>query len=189
MHSRYLIVFVFVLFYSHDSFGKEYTRRSVFLATGIGSVETSRFGPGVGLIHGLGYQTDVFKGRLRLVPQIAWGGIRVNADDAPDAYFYSRSAKLDINFDFFRIDIFSIFIGTGITANLSSGLVGGYGFHSSFNFGYNGMVGCRFYTQDRRVAYELKVIEAAIEGFEKDFFEFALFKFQLIYNLRKADSK
>jgi hypothetical protein len=115
--------------------------------------------------------------------------------DARDMYFSSRSIKLDLNFDVLKLGTFTTFIGTGITGNLSSGLVGTGGsnqarssyFFKEKHFAFNYALGFRIYSQNNRLAYELRLLELAIEPtYEEDFFEGSVLKFQLIYNIKKV---
>ena len=196
--TKLIILFSLFLFRHTRAFCQEYSDRSLFIGTGIG-FSTNPTSEGLGLIHGLGYQTGIWKERLRLVPQITWGAFDNYGDThVPDVHFYSRSAKIDLNFDLLKIKAFSLFIGTGVTGNLTTGLVGPDGyriprrplrFFRESHVALNGTLGFRFHTRNKRLAYELKLFEAATDpAFQEEFVEGALFKVQLIYNIKSADN-
>lgn len=175
------------------SLGQDNSKHSLFFGTGIG-IMTNSESEGYGILSGIGLQATVWHDRIRLIPQLTWGGFNNDGiTDVPDVHFYSRSIKLDVNFDLLKIRSFSVIIGTGVTGNLTSGLVGTDGWHnpvsSSYFFreahvGTNVMLGFRLYSSDKRLAYELRLFDVGFKPIEStDFVEAAILKFQVIFNI------
>ncbi len=175
------LVFLFFLFSANFAFAQnEFSTHTLFSSVGFTVAETDVISFGTGISFGVGYQRNIFSNstnnRFRFVPSLSFGSYRSTHAHFPDAHYSSYNLKTNINFDIIRIKSFSLFLGTGITLNYMSGYVGigGYPDYSNdgtltekksnyyfdnTNFAINGLFGFRLNPKDKRLGYELKLLE------------------------------
>lgn len=99
-----------------------------------------------------------------------------------------------MNFDLLRIQSFSLIIGTGVTGNLTSGLVGTGGengatssyFFKEAHVGTNVMLGFRVHSDERRFGYEFRLFDVGFKPINStDFVEAAILNFNYFLTYRK----
>jgi hypothetical protein len=173
------------------SYGQDFSKNSLFGGVGIGSSNNSR-ADGLGINWSIGYQRDVWKNRLRIVPSISFGIYNGNGTrDVPDVYYNSINLKVDLNFDVIKIKTLTLFVGSGLTTNYSSGLIGTGGspgnssseYFNESNFTFNGLMGFRLFPPKSRIGYELLLLDGSFEN--KNYFsELTVFKVRLIIKLK-----
>ena len=174
------------------SYGQDFSKNSLFVGLGIGSSNNSR-ADGFGVNGAIGYQRDIWKNRLRIVPSISYGTYtNKGITDVPDIYYNSVSLKMNLNFDIIKIKAFSLFIGSGLTANYSSGLIGTGGwppgrssseYFNESNFTFNGLIGFRLTPPKTRIGYELLLLDGSFEN--KNYFsELSVLKVRLTMKLK-----
>ena len=145
----------------------------------------------------MGYQRDILNNRLRLVPSISFGSYaNKGTTDVPDAYYNSINLKVNLNFDILKIKAFSLFIGSGLTANYSSGLIGTGGwsgrsssdYFNELNFTLNGLIGLRLNPAKKRIRYELLLLDGSFEN--KNYFsELTVLRTRIIIKLTGVTQK
>ncbi len=168
-----------------NGYSQKYSNNSLLGSVGVG-VSDNLKADGEGIYFGIGYQKDILGNRLRFVPVLTFGTFKSSADDASYAYFQSSSLRVNLNFDIIKIKSFSIFIGTGVTGNYSSGLKSGRGYFKETHFGLNGLFGLRINPLKKRIGYELKIIDLTLEpSYQEGFFEGGVFRFRLLIKLNK----
>lgn len=174
------------------SYGQDFSKNTLFGGVGIGSSYNSR-ADGLGINWSIGYQRDIWKNRLRIVPSISFGAYtNKGTTDVPDAYYNSVNLKVNLNFDVIKIKAFSLFIGSGLTANYSSGLIGTGGwpqgrssseYFNESNFTFNGLIGFRLAPPKTRIGYELLLLDGSFEN--KNYFsELSILKVRLMMKLK-----
>jgi opacity protein-like surface antigen len=186
-----LIILLLVAFGFSKSYSQDFSKSSLFGGIGVGSSNNSR-ADGLGIKWSIGYQRDIWKNKLRIVPSINFGSYtNIGKRDVPDAYYNSTSLKVNLNFDVLKIESFSLFIGSGVTANYSSGLIGTGGdpgrssseYFNESNFTFNGLIGLRLYPVKNRVGYELLLLDGSLES-KKHFSELTVLKLRIILKLK-----
>ena len=128
-----------------------------------------------------------------MVSGISFGAYtNTGTTDVPDAYYNSTNLKMNLNFDILKIKIFSLFIGSGLTANYSSGLIGTGGYppgrsssdyFKESNFTFNGMIGLRLNPEQNRIGYELLLLDGSFEN-KKHFSELTVLRVRIIMKLK-----
>lgn len=129
---------------------------------------------GDGMVLSIGYQRDIWKNRLRVVPSLSFG-THVGGDMviSPQMYFNSTNIKVNVNYDVFKIKTFALFIGTGLTVNYMAGVVDAYSSPSGGrpflafregNFTFNGVMGFRIIPKNSRIGYELLLMDVSAEN-------------------------
>ena len=174
-----------------SSYGQDFSKNNLFVGVGIGSSNNSR-AHGLGINWSIGYQRDIWKNRLRIVPSTSFGTYtNKRITDVPDAYYNSINLKVNLNFDVLKIKSFALFIGSGLTANYSSGLIGTGGdpgrssseYFNESNFTFNGLVGFRLAPPKTRIGYELLLLDGSFEN--KNYFsELSVLKVRLTMKLK-----
>ena len=174
-----------------SSYGQDFSKNNLFVGVGIGSSNNSR-ADGLGINWSIGYQRDIWKNRLRIVPSTSFGTYtNKRITDVPDAYYNSINLKVNLNFDVLKIKSFALFIGSGLTANYSSGLIGTGGdpgrssseYFNESNFTFNGLVGFRLAPPKTRIGYELLLLDGSFEN--KNYFsELSVLKVRLTMKLK-----
>jgi hypothetical protein len=185
------ILFYCLLCGSLSSCCQEFSKSAFFFGVGYCLSENSKT-DGLGFNYTIGYQRDIWRNRLRITPSLSFGAYNGEADDAPDAYFSSTNLKCDVNFDLIKIKTFSLFIGTGLTANYSSGLIGTGGdpgrststYFNETNLALNGLVGLRLNPINHGIRYELALLNASIET-RDDFSEITVLQIRIIVKVTK----
>ena len=190
--STLILFFIFYGFFKSYSQDQDFSKNSLFGGIGIGSSNNSAAG-GIGINWSIGYQRDIWKNRLRIVPSISFGTYtNKGTTDVPDAYYNSTNLKMNLNFDVLKIKIFSLFIGSGWTANYSSGLIGtgGYppgrrfsAYFNESNFTFDGMIGLRLNPAQNRIGYELLLLDGSFEN-KKHFSELTVLRVRIIMKLK-----
>ena len=190
MKKTILILFS-VYFGIFKSYSQEFPRNYFFGGIGIGNSANTR-ADGLGMNWSIGYQRDIWKNRLRIVPSISFGTYtNKGTTDVPDAYYNSTNLKVNLNFDVLKIKTFSLFIGSGLTVNNSSGLIGTGGWPSGrryseyFNessFTFNGLIGLKLNPTKNRIGYELLLLDGSFEN-KKDFSKLSVLKVRVIMKL------
>ena len=185
-----ILLFIFSGFF--ESYSQDFSKNSLFGGIGIGSSTNSRV-DGFGTNWSIGYQRDIWKNRLRIVSGISFGSYtNIGTTDVPDAYYNSTNLKMNLNFDVLKIKTFSLFIGYGLTANYSSGLIGTGGYppgrsssdyFDESNFTFNGMIGLRLNPAQNRIGYELLLLDGSLEN--KNYFsELTVLRIRIIMKLK-----
>ncbi len=182
----------FLLFGLFGSFCQDFSKSSLFGGVGIGYSDNSRV-DGSGTNWSIGYQGDIWKNRLRIVPGISFGTYtNKGTTDASDTYHNSTNLKVNLNFDILKIKTFSLLIGSGLTANYSSGLIGTGGFppgrrfseyFNESNFAFNGLIGLRLNPARHRIGYELLLLDGSSK-LNGDFSELTLLRARVIMKLK-----
>lgn len=150
----------------------------------------------------IGYQKKIWNERTRLVPSLSFGNYRGGflSQGPPDAFYSSTNLNLALEYDFFKMNRRSIFLGLGIYANNSRGYVGPYETHggefyfkgnfSSSDVGLNLKLGYRNNQYSNALGYEILVCNSNI-GFFNSHLEIAIIRIRLLINTNpnKAKSK
>ena len=185
------LLLICLIFGFLKSYGQDFSENSLFGGIGVGSSNNSR-ADGLGINWSMGYQRDILNNRLRLVPSISFGSYaNKGTTDVPDAYYNSINLKVNLNFDILKIKAFSLFIGSGLTANYSSGLIGTGGwsgrsssdYFNELNFTLNGLIGLRLNPAKKRIRYELLLLDGSFEN--KNYFsELTVLRTRIIIKLK-----
>ncbi|MBT3622196.1 MAG: hypothetical protein HN535_05550, partial [Flavobacteriales bacterium] len=145
------------------SYGQDFSKNSLFVGLGLGMSENSEIN-GVGTNWTIGYQNDIRNTRFKLVRSIRFGTYTdILIQDIPQTHFNSINLNVNLNFDFFNVRGFSVFIGSGLTGNFNFGLIGSGGWYErlssnhfrDFNLAINGLSGFRLNPSKKRIGYEL----------------------------------
>ena len=184
-------ILFFLIIVSFTSYCQEFSKSSLLGGIGVGSSNNSR-ADGLGINWSIGYQRDVWKNRLRIVPYISFGTYtNKGTTDVPDKYYNSTNLKVTLNFDVLKIKAFSLFIGSGLTANYSSGLIGTGGdpgrssseYFNESNLTLNGLIGFKLNPTKNRIGYELLLLDGSFEN--KNYFsELSVLKVRIIMKLK-----
>lgn len=183
------LILILLLLASLKSYSHDFSKRSLFGGIGIGFSDNPR-ADGLGIHGSIGYQRNLWKDRLRIVPSVTFGTYTSKGiDDVPDAYFTSTNLKLNLNLDVLKIKAFSVFVGSGLTANYSSGLIGTGGdpgrtssaYFNEFIFAFNGLLGLKLNPVNNRIGYELLLLDGS---FGNDFTELSILKARIIVKLK-----
>ena len=167
-----------------QSNGQNISRGGFFGGAGIGFSNNAN-AEGLGINGTVGFQRAIWNDRLRIVPGISFGAYGNNSiDGVADAFFNSTNLQINLNFDLLKVKSLSILVGSGITANYFTGLIGTGGdpgrnsseFFNEFNFAFNGLLGLKLNPEKNRIGYELLLLEGS---FGNDFSEISVLKFRL----------
>jgi hypothetical protein len=171
------------------SYSQDFSKSSLFVGVGVGSSNNSR-AVGLGINGTIGYQRSIWNNRLQAVPSFSFGTYSHKAiDDVPDAFYSSTNLKLNLNFDIFKVKAFSLFVGSGVAANYSSGLIGTGGdtgrntseYFNQFNLAVNGLLGLKLNPAKNRIGYELLLIDGS---FNNNFSEISILKLRVTMKLK-----
>lgn len=133
---------------------------------------------GLGSNLSIGFERTFKNNRLKLSPIFSIGSYNSKGiDDAQDLQVSSYTLRSVLNYDTFRINRFSVFIGGGLALNYSSGLSRIPGYFNNTNIGVSGLLGLRLTPNNDKFKYELLLFDF---NSTSNFKEFSLLKFQLI---------
>lgn len=167
----------------------DFTKKATFGSIGISS-STNWMTDGLGVSVGIGSQKAAWKNdRLRIVPSLNFGIYsNFGTTDVASTQFSSTSLKYNLNFDILKIKSFSVFLGTGLTANYTignrkagvglSGQIAARNFNKA-HFAFNALLGFRLNPKEKRVGYELLLLNGVIGITEEYFSELAIFQFRI----------
>ena len=162
-----VLIFHFLLFSLMTSFCQEFSKNAIYASLGVGVSDNSKgetFVTGWGTNWSIGYQRDIWKKRLRIVPSLTFGTYTHRGiQDAGSAFYNSTSLKCNLNFDIIKIKSFSIFFGTGTAINYSNGLTSSVYFNE-FIFASNALIGLRINSENNRIAYEWAAINSSLSN-------------------------
>ena len=92
-------MFCLLIFGSLKMYSQDFSKNALFVGVGIGASNNSRM-DGLGINWSIGYQRDIWKRRLRIIPSLSFGAYtNKGTTDVPDAYYNSTSLKCNLNFD------------------------------------------------------------------------------------------
>ena len=162
-----VLIFHFLLCSLMTSFCQEFSKNAIYASLGVGFYVNEKGKNnlnGVGTHWSMGYQRDIWKNRLRIVPSLTFGtythkGITTRYHSA---FYNSTSLKCNLNFDIIKIKSFSIFIGLGTAINYSNGLTSS-AYFNEFLFAYSVQAGLRINSENNRIAYELVAINSRFD--------------------------
>ncbi len=192
------LVLFFLLFGLFESFCQDFSKSSLFGGVGVGSSKNSRVNHGLGFNWSIGYQGDIWKNRLRIVPGVSFGAYSPTSSTSVGAHYNSTSLKVNLNFDILKIKTFSLLIGSGLAVNISSGLIvyealasrrrsSSERFNES-HFIFSGLIGLRLNPARHRIGYELLLFDGSSKlggEFEKKFFsELTFLRARVIMKLK-----
>ena len=186
-----ILIFHFLLFILMTSFCQEFSKNAIYASLGLGGVDYDADNNnlnGIGTTWSMGYQRDIWKNRLRIVPSLKVGTYtHKRIDDIGDAFYNSTSLKCNLNFDIIKIKSFSVFIGMGTAINYYNGLMSS-GYFNEFIFAYNALIGFRINPENNRIAYEWVAINGSLsdafsEKIGKDFLEVSS-QIRIIFKLK-----
>jgi hypothetical protein len=164
-----IIVIHFFLNFNH-SYCQDFSKNSIKIGLG-GGASMDGTNDGAGFIYSLGYQLDMWKGRLRFNPNFSIGHYSSKfITDARDQYFISRNIETNLYLDLIKIKAFSLVAGCGgVVCNLK-GLKGTevtYGMYmpqqkseyfSNYYYGAYLGGGFRINPPSRRIAFNIMPI-------------------------------
>ncbi len=186
------LVLFFLLFGLFGSFCQDFSKSSLFGGVGFGHSKNSRV-DGLGTNWSIGYQGDIWKNRLRIVPCVSFGTYSRTLSTFVDEHYNSTSLKVNLNFDILKIKTFSLLIGSGLAVNISSGLVyktsvsgrrsSSEKFNDESNFAFNGLIGLRLNPAQNRIGYELLLLDGSSK-LGGDFSELTFLRARIIMKLK-----
>jgi hypothetical protein len=164
------------------TYSQEFSKNSIFVGLSpIGRWENSTR-EGSGINWTIGYQKNIWKNKIRFVPSLSFGNYSSKGiDDATELNANSTTLKTSLNFDILKIKSFSVFIGSGLAVNYSSGLSRYSGYFDNTNFAVNGLLGLKINPEHKRFNYELLLADFSSKS---DFLELSLLKFRLVMKLK-----
>ena len=152
-------------------YGQDRSKNAVFGSRGWGDSNGK-----LGINGSVGFQRQLWKDRLRIVPSISFGTYTAKPiTGAPDAYSSSTNLKINLNFDILKMKNFSMFFGSGFVINYTSGLLGTGGepgrttseYFNKTNIGLNGLLGLRLMPSQSRFGYELLLLDGTFPNTNK----------------------
>ncbi len=174
----------------------ETEKNAFFLSNGIGVSNHRNTSGGFGMRFGIGYQRELWRDRLRLVPAFTMGSYNnKGTTDVADAYHNSFNLSTNVYVDVLKYKSVSFILGTGLTANYISGLKGsGGGFSSALNttpnyggfftltnWGLNINPGFRWSPKSHRIGVEIGFLNGTIGFNDADFTELHILEGRLFF--------
>lgn len=135
---------------------------------------------------------DIRNTRFKLVRSIRFGTYTdILIQDIPQTHFNSINLNVNLNFDFFNVRGFSVFIGSGLTGNFNFGLIGSGGWYErlssnhfrDFNLAINGLSGFRLNPSKKRIGYELLLFPVSFGLNDSSFLELSVVQMRVIIKL------
>jgi len=119
-----LILSLIIISYSASGQIHEFSKNSVKVGFGLGA-SMGYNTDGIGFVYSFGYQSEIWKDRLRLNPNFSIGHYSSKfIMDARDQYFNSINIATNLYYDLIKIKSFSLVLGCGGLVNNSRGLKG-----------------------------------------------------------------
>lgn len=101
-----------------------FSKHSIKIGVGVGASMGSST-DGMGFMHSIGYQKEIWKDRLRLNPNFSCGYYSSKGVlDANDQYFNAINLATKLYFDLIKAKAFSVVVGSGVLLNYTKGLSG-----------------------------------------------------------------
>lgn len=164
------------------TYSQEFSKNSIFIGLSPIARWENSIREGSGINWTLGYQKNIWKNKLRFVPSLSFGNYSSKGiDDGIELNVNSTTLKTSLNFDVLKIKSFSVFIGSGLAVNYSTGLSRFSGFFDTTNFAVNGLLGLKINPEHKRFNYELLLADFSSKS---DFLELSLLKFRLIMKIK-----
>ena len=122
--SGLILITVLVSYSVSGQNNQDFSKNSLKVGLGLGASMGSNTDGG-GFVYTIGYQTEIWKDRLRFNPNFSIGHYSSRfIMDARDQYFNSINIEANIYFDLIKIKSFSLVLGSGGLVNNSRGLKG-----------------------------------------------------------------
>lgn len=181
--------FLLLAFFTACSFvsygqSQEFSRNSIKAGLGIGFNDGERE-TGLGTLFFLGYQRSYWNDRIRVNPNVTLGGFTsIGITDTRRQFYRITSLGVNGYIDAIKYRSISLFVGTGIFANYSRGLLGTGGeigfaeseYFYKLYYGGVGTAGIRVSPKNHRLAYEFcpVSVQFGTDGFLLGYMKFGV---------------
>jgi hypothetical protein len=198
---KHKYVFLLLVLINSIILGQESKKNTILISNGIGVSNHKNTSGGFGMRFGIGYQRDLWRDRLRLVPAFTIGSYNnKGTTDVADAYHNSFNLSTNLYVDLLKYKSVSFILGTGLTANYITGLKGdggGFlfrndslstqnsssnngGFFTQTNWGLNINPGFRWSPKNHRIGAEIGLLNGTIGFNDADFTELHILEGRLL---------
>ena len=165
-----------------ETYSQEFSKNGVFFGFSPHSRWENSTKDGIGITWSIGHQRALWNNRVRLVNSLNLGNYTSKGIlDAADLNANYTSLRTNLNFDVLRIQSFSVFIGSGLSLNHSSGLSRFSGYFNGTYFAINGLLGLKINPKNKRLSYELLLVDFASKS---GFLELSMLKFRMVVKLK-----
>ena len=188
MNIKKCILISFSFLVGFNTFSQNMPKRNIGICSGVGLVMNKRT-EGFGTYHGLSYNQDIWKNRLRFTQQLTYGTYANRFIlDATDSYFNSISSKSNLFLNVINWNSNALFLGIGFTANTSKGIVNTTKSNPYFrvwHYGFNGcLLGYRFFNPESRFGFEGRFFQLTVEpSRDEEFVDFQFLECSLLINI------